>query len=202
MTKLTIVPVYHSVCGTDEPACTEMCYANGPGFIIAIVVQSVSFVCFVYSIANMILTMPIVVNYYKNRQGLFLWTEYNPASHQSIQVDSFKASLIFDINREKKQRIWAPFWDGLFEEARCSGHVKENRRCRCTFDGGLMRSEYQKNPHCPVSIYCMRVTMRDTYDATFTIFVCRCPVHRLPSSCSAIRMLSSCALLCDCANDG
>jgi hypothetical protein len=139
------------VCGTDEPACTEKCYVNGPGFIIAIVIQSVNFLCFVYSVVNMVMTMPIVVNYYKNKQGLFLWTEYNPASHLNSHVNSFKASVIYDINREKKQRIWAPFWDGLFEEAKCSGHVKENRKCLCKFDAGFTRNAYEKNSACPVS---------------------------------------------------
>jgi hypothetical protein len=139
------------VCGTDKPACTEMCYVSGPGFIIAIVIQTVNFFCFVYSVVNMVLTMPIVVNHYKNRQGLFVWTEYNPASHLNTQVNSFKTSLIFDITREKKQRIWAPYWDGLFEGAKCSGHVQENRKCLCTFNAGLMRNGYEKNPACPVS---------------------------------------------------
>ena len=140
-----------AVCGTDEPACTEMCYVNGAGFIIAIVIQSVNFVCCVYSAANMIWAMPIVVDYYKNKQGLFQWSEYDPASHLSIQVDSFKASLIYDINREKKSRIWAPFWDGLFEEARSCGHEQQNSRCCCKFDGGMIKCEYRRNPDCPVS---------------------------------------------------
>ena len=148
--RLTGAPL-GAVCGTDEPACTEKCYVNGPGFIIAIVIQSVNLVCFIYSVANMILAMPIVVDYYKNRQGLFRWTEYNPASHLSTHVDSFRASLIYDINREKKSRIWAPFWDGLFEEARCCGHVQANRRCCCTFDGGMLKCEYRRNPDCRVS---------------------------------------------------
>ena len=68
--------------------------------------------------------MKVVVEYFKSRKGLFVWTEYNAASHLNAQVDSLKASLIFDITREKKLRVWFPFWDGLFSEAKCSDDVR------------------------------------------------------------------------------
>jgi hypothetical protein len=62
--------------------------------------------------------MKVVVDYFKSRKGLFVWTEYKAASNLDDEVDSFNASLIFDITREKKLRVWFPFWDGLFEEMR------------------------------------------------------------------------------------
>ena len=96
---------------------------KGNGFIFGIVTQVVSAICFWYSLINMIRTMKVVVEYFKSRKGLFVWTEYNAASHLNAKVDSFKASLIFDITREKKLRVWFPFWDGLFSEAQCSDDV-------------------------------------------------------------------------------
>ena len=107
-----------SACGTDKAACSELCYARGDGFIYAIVIQVFSAICFVFSMINMIRTMKVVVEYLKSKSGLFVWTEYNAASHLNAKVDSFKASLIFDITREKKFRVWFPFWNGLFEEMR------------------------------------------------------------------------------------
>jgi hypothetical protein len=107
-----------SACGTDKAACSELCYARGDGFIYAIVIQVFSAICFVFSMIYMIRTMKVVVEYLKSKSGLFVWTEYNAASHLDTQVDSLKASLIFDITREKKFRVWFPFWNGLFEEMR------------------------------------------------------------------------------------
>jgi hypothetical protein len=61
-------------------------------------------------------TVTIITNmeWYKERQrnkaGEFQFTEFNPATRCETRVSSLVASLIYDTHREKKTRVWYPFW--------------------------------------------------------------------------------------------
>ena len=42
----------------------------------------------------------------QNRLGMFEFTEHNPSSHLDEDVVSLDASLIYNLHREKKFRVW------------------------------------------------------------------------------------------------
>ena len=46
----------------------------------------------------------------RNKAGEFQFTEYDPATRSERRVSSLVASLIYDTHREKKMRVWYPFW--------------------------------------------------------------------------------------------
>jgi len=100
-------------CGTYDAACTEVCFVNGDGFIIGITTNVVSGIVFVYQFYNMVMTMHFIIEWRNNRKGDFFFTEHNPASRLDTKLSAMSASLIYDLPRDKKQRLWGPFWDGI-----------------------------------------------------------------------------------------
>ena len=101
------------LCKTSDPACTEICYIGGDGFIVGITTNVVAGLQLFYAFYNMIMTMPFMLRRKKEKAGEFVFTEHNPASRLDELFSSLKASLIYDLHRAKKKRIWAPFWDGV-----------------------------------------------------------------------------------------
>jgi flagellar biosynthesis GTPase FlhF len=51
----------------------------------------------------------------KNKLGLFEFSDVNPATHAVQTLPSIKAPVIYDVEYEKRVRIWEPFWDSLFD---------------------------------------------------------------------------------------
>ena len=105
-----------SGCKGGNASCVELCLVVGDGFILGITANVVSGLVFAYETYSMITTMKIVIQARNDRAGEFFFTEHNPASHLDERKSSRNASLIYDLHREKKFRVWHPFWDGLFEE--------------------------------------------------------------------------------------
>ena len=64
----------------------------------------------VFEIVTIITNMEWYKERQRNKAGEFQFTEFNPATRSEPRVSSLVASLIYDTHREKKTRVWHPFW--------------------------------------------------------------------------------------------
>ena len=125
-------------CQAPDHTCTERCYVDGEGYGLGITVNVILgkysekglFALNLHSNYTRVLNlqnfspgfvmvfqvMTIITNmeWYKERQrnkaGEFQFTEFNPATRSEPRVSSLVTSLIYDTHREKKMRVWYPFW--------------------------------------------------------------------------------------------
>jgi hypothetical protein len=105
------------ICHSPLPQCSQHCYSSGePGNILGILTNVFAGICLVYTGLLTVQAMPCYMLRLKNQRGMFSFTEHNPASHLDAEVPSLFASLIYNLRRDKKYRVWFPFWDGVFEE--------------------------------------------------------------------------------------
>ena len=125
-------------CQAPDHTCTERCYVDGDGYGLGITVNvilgtssaKVSLTLNLHSKCTRTLnvqnftpgfvlvfqavTIITSMEWYKERQrnkaGEFQFTEFNPATRSEPRASSLVASLIYDTHREKKMRVWYPFW--------------------------------------------------------------------------------------------
>ena len=117
-TGLSLIAVLK--CDTHVHICALECYAAtpvmGPGYVIGIITNVFAGACLLYIWVVTVKSMPFYSLMRKNYRGLFEFTDHSPASHLDKTASSLAAPLIYDLHREKKFRVWHPFWDGVMDE--------------------------------------------------------------------------------------
>jgi hypothetical protein len=96
-------------------ACAPGCFESGGGATIGIIVQLWTFAALVWTIIVCVRQTPAFKLSQKNKSGIFEFSDVNPATHAVQILPSFQAPVIYDIEYEKRVRIWEAFWDSLFD---------------------------------------------------------------------------------------
>ena len=106
------------ICKSPHPTCQPECFNNGAGATLGIVTQVCTGIFGLIHLCISVFHMAKFKLWLQDRSGTFYLTEHDPSSHLDTVMPSLKASLVYNLHREKKFRIWFPFWDGLFAEMR------------------------------------------------------------------------------------
>merc|ERR1711871_1837354 len=81
-----------------------------------IIIQVITTLCLIGFALAIVKQQPWYKQRQKDKRGILLFSDYCPSTHHSSLKTQHDAPLIYDIQREKKPRVWHPFLDMLFME--------------------------------------------------------------------------------------